>query len=170
MSSRPVAHCFTRGASSIGTSDGTAKGREARRLVGALFGFSLLTFTWEAHAEDDWLGPDKLLHFGAATALAGGGYAASSLVFDPKLARAAAGFGIAVGLGAAKEGVDALGYGDPSGKDFAWDVAGALVGSALALVVDSLLFDESSGDAATRANTSVVQGSAGPSATVALRF
>jgi putative lipoprotein len=47
------------------------------------------------------------------------------------------GLGAAILVGAGKEGWDAMGHGDPSWKDFTWDVAGALVGVGLSLLVDA---------------------------------
>jgi putative lipoprotein len=103
---------------------------------------SALLATGSASATDDWWGHDKALHFGASAGLAAGGYAASTLVLEQPWQRASAGAGFALVLGGAKEGYDALGHGDASEKDFAWDVAGALVGAGLALVVDALVTPE----------------------------
>jgi len=70
--------------------------------------------------------------------LAAGGYAASVPFLEPRWQRATAGGGFALALGAGKEAYDATGHGDASFKDFTWDVAGAAVGVALALLVDVL--------------------------------
>lgn len=86
---------------------------------------------------DSWWGSDKALHFGFAAGLAAGGYAAGTALWSPPRWRAAAlGGGVAIGLGAAKEGWDALGHGDPSWKDFTWDVIGAVFGLAAAYAID----------------------------------
>ncbi len=85
---------------------------------------------------DDWLGPDKKLHFAAAGGIAVAGYGGAALVFDHRWERAAIGGGLAIAAGAAKEGWDATGRGDPSIKDFTWDVIGAAVGVAVAWGVD----------------------------------
>jgi len=88
---------------------------------------------------DPWLGPDKALHFGISAGLAGGGYAASALVLDHPWQRAIAGATFSLTLGAAKELYDLSGHGDPSWKDFTWDVAGTAVGIGIALIVDAAL-------------------------------
>ncbi len=51
----------------------------------------------------------------------------------------AIGAGVAIGVGAAKEGWDALGHGDPSWRDFAWDVIGTASGLVIAWGVDLLV-------------------------------
>jgi putative lipoprotein len=90
-----------------------------------------------ARAEDDaWFGPDKALHFGVSIGLGASGYAASSLLFDERWQRAAAGGAFSLSLGAAKELYDATGKGDASWRDFAWDVAGTVVGVGIAWLVD----------------------------------
>jgi len=98
---------------------------------------ALALVTRPASAEDDpWWGKDKALHFGVSAGLAAGGYAASSFVLDRPVERAAVGAGFALTLGAAKELYDLGAGGDPSWKDFTWDVAGTGVGIAIALLVD----------------------------------
>lgn len=101
---------------------------------------------------DPWWGRDKALHFSVSVGLAAGSYGASSLVLDKRWQRAATAGGFTLTLGAAKEGWDATGHGDPSWKDFTWDVAGAAVGTGLALLVDLALSSHrsSSGQAALR--------------------
>jgi len=89
---------------------------------------------------DPWLGRDKMLHFGVSAALAAGGYAAGSLAWDGTGERLAAGAGFSLALGAAKELADMAGYGDPSWRDFAWDVVGTGAGLLLAWSVDELFF------------------------------
>ncbi len=103
-----------------------------------------------ARAADDWYGPDKALHFGVSVGLSAGGYAASALVLDRRWQRSVAGAGFSLTLGAGKELYDLSGHGDPSWKDFTWDVAGTAVGVGLALLVD-LAVRGSAGDHA--ANT-----------------
>jgi putative lipoprotein len=103
-------------------------------LLGGLSGTKTAAAT-----EDDWLGRDKLLHFGVSAAIAGTGYAVSSLVFEQRWQRATAGGGAALAAGAAKELYDLGGGGDASWKDFAWDVAGAAVGVGIALSIDLAL-------------------------------
>lgn len=88
---------------------------------------------------DPWLGPDKALHFGASFAVAAGGYAVGTAFLPARSHCLALGVGAGVVVGAAKEGADALGLGSPSIRDFAWDVAGSVVGAAAAWAVDLAL-------------------------------
>jgi putative lipoprotein len=93
---------------------------------------------------DDWFGRDKALHFGASAIIAGSAYGVTTAFDDRRVVAFAVGGGIGLGAGIAKEGYDALGYGDPSWKDLAWDVAGTLVGLGIAYGVDALLRREPS--------------------------
>jgi putative lipoprotein len=92
-----------------------------------------------AAGADPWFGPDKLEHFEAAGVLAAGGYAGASLATDDWRLRATAGFGLGVAAGAAKELWDLDGHGDPSWRDFTWDVVGAVAGVVLARTFDWLI-------------------------------
>lgn len=85
---------------------------------------------------DPWTGPDKALHFTASAALAGGGYGLGALGMDGVPGRLALGAALALALGAAKEGLDAAGYGTPSWRDFAWDVTGAAFGLMFSFSID----------------------------------
>ena len=85
---------------------------------------------------DPWFGTDKALHFSISAGIAGGGYGITS-AFTPKLwPRLAIGGGVAIAVGAGKELLDMAGLGDPSWKDFAWDVIGVAVGLGVAVVID----------------------------------
>ena len=86
---------------------------------------------------DPFWGPDKALHFVAGGALAGAGYAVTTSFTEDRWKAFAVGGAVALGAGALKEGLDALGSGDPSWKDFAWDAIGAAVGLGVAFVVDA---------------------------------
>jgi len=113
------------------------------RLVAAIAILACVTFGPMAARADDpdpWLGHDKMLHFGVSTGLAAGGYALGALVWDGTGERLAAGAGFSLAIGAAKELVDMAGYGDPSWRDFAWDVVGTGAGLLLAWSVDELIF------------------------------
>jgi putative lipoprotein len=88
---------------------------------------------------DPWFGPDKALHFGATFALSAGGYGIGVAVFEERWAGLVLGAGVALGLGALKEGLDAAGLGHPSGKDFLWDVVGTALGLGVALTFDAAL-------------------------------
>jgi putative lipoprotein len=88
---------------------------------------------------DLWFGHDKLLHFEAASSIAVVGYAGAAGATEDWRLRAAAGFGLAVTAGAAKELWDLDGHGDASWRDFTWDVVGAVTGVAVARTVDWFL-------------------------------
>lgn len=88
---------------------------------------------------DPWFGQDKALHFGFSVALAASGYAVSSAWLDTRTERAIAGSTFSLTLGAGKELWDLSGHGDPSWRDFSWDVIGTAVGTGLALTADALL-------------------------------
>jgi putative lipoprotein len=91
---------------------------------------------------DPWFGPDKALHFGVSAGLAAGGYAALSPWLESRSERALGGAAFSLTLGAGKELWDLTGRGDPSWRDFTWDVLGTAVGVALALGVDALVTRE----------------------------
>ena len=99
---------------------------------------SLLAPTPRARA-DDWLGRDKALHFSISLALGAGGYGASSWVLPRPWQRAVAGASFSLALGGAKELYDYAGHGDPSWRDFTWDLGGTLTGVALAYAIDRLV-------------------------------
>jgi putative lipoprotein len=85
---------------------------------------------------DPFWGKDKALHFAVAGTLAGAGYGVTTAVTPDRWKAFAVGGGVAIGAGALKEGLDAAGLGDPSWKDFAWDVIGAACGLGIAWVID----------------------------------
>ncbi|MBI5608220.1 MAG: hypothetical protein HY902_05015 [Deltaproteobacteria bacterium] len=93
-------------------------------------------------AADDWTGADKAAHFGFSLAF---GAAATAVVpaaggsSGPQWQPLALGFGLGLVPGAAKEGWDLVGRGDPSWKDLAWNVAGSLVGAGIVWAAQSLL-------------------------------
>ena len=89
-----------------------------------------------APPSDPWTGPDKALHFTASAALAGGGYALAALGVEGTPGRLAGGAALALGAGAAKEAFDAAGFGTPSWRDVAWDVAGLAFGLLFSAAVD----------------------------------
>jgi putative lipoprotein len=88
-----------------------------------------------ADADPFW-GRDKALHFVVAGTIAGAGYGTTTAFTDDRWKAFAIGGAAAIGAGALKEGLDAVGYGDPSWKDFAWDVIGAACGLGLAWAID----------------------------------
>jgi len=110
----------------------------------AALAFTLLSGRARASDADPWFGPDKALHFGVSVALSAGGYAASSIWLDTRTERAVAGSAFSLTLGAGKELWDLSGHGDPSWRDFTWDVIGTGVGVALAVAGDALLSSKQS--------------------------
>jgi putative lipoprotein len=110
-----------------------------------------------AHAADPdpWFGPDKALHFGVSAGLAAGGYGVSAFVLDQRWQRALAGGGFSLTLGAGKELYDLSGHGDPSWKDFTWDVVGTAVGVGIALLVDTAVSSSTSHLAVRRSQLAI---------------
>jgi uncharacterized protein YfiM (DUF2279 family) len=103
---------------------------------------AVLALPVRAFAQDDWLGPDKALHFEVSAVLAQTTYGASSFLLRRPRDRALAAAGFTIGLGAAKELYDLTGRGDPSFKDLAWDAAGTAIGVAIALALDEIFRDQ----------------------------
>ncbi len=112
----------------------------------------LLCGSASASDADPWFGRDKALHFGFSVVLSAGGYAASSAFLDTRTVRALAGSAFSLTLGAGKELWDLSGHGDPSWRDFTWDVVGTAVGIAAAVGVDAWV--SSKHDSQTRPGTS----------------
>ncbi|HYP74762.1 MAG TPA: hypothetical protein VER12_02330 [Polyangiaceae bacterium] len=92
-----------------------------------------------AKDSDPWFGPDKALHFGVSAGLAAGGYAAASPWLESRGQRVLVGSALSLTLGAGKELWDLAGHGDPSWRDFTWDVLGTAAGVALAAGIDALV-------------------------------
>jgi len=115
-----------------------------RALIACALSFSTLgTRRAAASDSDPWFGRDKALHFGVSVVLAAGGYATSSIWLEHRPERALAGGAFSLTLGAGKELWDLSGHGDPSWRDFTWDVIGTGVGVALAVAGDALLSSKS---------------------------
>jgi putative lipoprotein len=95
----------------------------------------------DAHAADPdpWLGPDKVLHFGASATIAVGGYALGAALFDARGHALILGGALAFGAGIGKECLDLAGYGDPSWRDLTWDAIGTVSGLAIAWSADLVL-------------------------------
>ena len=85
---------------------------------------------------DPWLSTDKTLHFGVSAGIAAASYAASAAVFDARGHALLVAGGVTLAAGAGKEVLDLAGFGTPSWKDFVADVAGMIVGLAVAWSVD----------------------------------
>ncbi len=90
---------------------------------------------------DPWLGPDKALHFAASAGIAAGGYALGAQLWDQPAPRLISGGALALTAGIAKELYDLSGGGDPSWRDFTWDVIGTATGLLVSWLIDRLLFD-----------------------------
>jgi putative lipoprotein len=88
---------------------------------------------------DPWFGPDKALHFGAGFGIGVGGYVAGAGLLDNRWAGLGLGLGLAALIGGVKEGIDAAGAGQPSWKDFVWDVVGGALGVGVSLSFDAAL-------------------------------
>jgi len=113
------------------------------RAAQALLGIALAIFLGAGQAraaEDSWTGTDKWYHLGFSTGIASGAYlGAHSLLDQPPPCAFWIGWGTAVSAGATKEIFDAMGLGDPSWKDFTYDLLGALLGAGLTWAIDRAL-------------------------------
>jgi putative lipoprotein len=92
-----------------------------------------------AQDPDPWFGRDKALHFGASAIIAGGGYGLAATQFEARYPRLLIGGGLALAAGAGKELLDMTGFGDPSWRDFTWDVIGTATGLLVAWGIDLLV-------------------------------
>lgn len=88
---------------------------------------------------DPWFGPDKALHFGVSFAVASSGYALGAATTDTRWVGVLVGAGLSLSLGGGKEALDSLGFGEPSYRDFAWDVVGTALGIGVSLAFDAAL-------------------------------
>lgn len=113
-----------------------------RRVLAPVLAAALLTGSAPAVAAppvadpDPWFSKDKALHFGVSAGIAGAGYGLTAIATDDIRIRIAFGAGAGIVAGAAKELWDLSGHGDPSWKDFAWDVLGTAVGIGIAVSID----------------------------------
>ncbi|HET6146490.1 MAG TPA: hypothetical protein VFH68_03100 [Polyangia bacterium] len=111
-------------------------GQRARIAGLFLSGATVLAPVAAGAQADPWLGRDKALHFSASAVIAGAGYGGASLLTDDRRWRLAAGAGLAIAAGAGKEIADMYGDGDPSWRDFTWDLVGAATGLCIAWLID----------------------------------
>jgi putative lipoprotein len=95
----------------------------------------LVSSAW-ADTPDPWFGKDKALHFTATAVIGAGGYALGAALFEPRYQAMLLGAGAGIVAGAGKELADLAGLGDPSWRDFVWDVVGTVVGVGLAWGID----------------------------------
>ncbi len=112
-----------------------ARGAAAARLR-RLAVCAALAAAAPASAADAWWAYDKGEHLLVTTAIASVGTTAPLPWVSSRWARLGIGFGLAVLAGAAKETLDLAGLGDPSWKDFSWDVIGAAAGALIAAGVE----------------------------------
>lgn len=110
-----------------------------RRTVAIAVALQALAGPARAAGRDPWLGRDKALHFVASFSIAGSTYALASAATSDRPRRLVAAFGVAFAVGLAKEGLDALGFGDASRRDLTWDAVGSAMGAAAAWGVERLL-------------------------------
>jgi len=86
-----------------------------------------------------------MLHFAASAGIAAGGYTAGAFAFDARYEALLLGGGLSLAAGTGKELRDMAGYGDPSWRDFTWDVIGVVAGLGVSWGVDLLLRGTDSG-------------------------
>jgi putative lipoprotein len=88
---------------------------------------------------DPWFGKDKALHFGISAGIAGVMYAGAATQLDARYKSLLVAGGVTIAIGAGKELYDLSGHGDPSWRDFTWDVIGTIVGLGVAWGIDLLV-------------------------------
>ena len=116
--------------------------RRRRSSFALLFGFvvalgSLSSASVAAAADEDpWTSSDKTKHFAVSAGLATAAYTGGALLFDARGHALIFGGAVTLAIGAGKELADLAGAGDPSWKDFTWDVIGTTAGLALAWSLD----------------------------------
>jgi putative lipoprotein len=116
-----------------------AWGMRSRTILAAATGAA----TWLAWASaagasepDPWWGTDKALHFGACAVISAGAYTIGADLMDARYKALLLGAGAGIAAGAGKELADMAGLGDPSWRDFTWDVVGTVVGLGAAWGLD----------------------------------
>lgn len=114
------------------------KGRSALAAVAAL-AISAWCAELRADEADPWWGRDKALHFAASGVIAAGGYAIGAAAFDARYKALLTGGAAAVAAGTGKELADLAGAGDPSWRDFTWDLIGTVAGLGLAWTLDRVV-------------------------------
>lgn len=114
-------------------------------LAGGLAVAMVLSTAGAARADDPWWGRDKALHFGVSAVLTIGGWGVSVPLFDEEWPRLVVGGSVALAAGIGKELYDLSGRGDPSWKDFTWDLIGIATGLLVSFGLDRWLVDEGGG-------------------------
>jgi putative lipoprotein len=114
-----------------------------RLLASALVMVGLtLSSSVRAQDADPWFARDKAFHFDVSAGIAAAGYGVSTgWLVNARWKALVIGGGVALAAGAGKELLDATHVfgGDPSWKDFTWDLIGTVAGLAIAWGVDLLL-------------------------------
>lgn len=97
----------------------------------------LLPRAARADGADPWFGQDKFLHFGASSAITTMTYGLGGLALESRTSRAILAAGTSLAIGGGKELIyDRSGRGDPSWRDFTWDVLGTAFGLGVSLLID----------------------------------
>jgi putative lipoprotein len=111
-----------------------------RAPIAAVTALSLALAAPAARADppdpDPWWGKDKALHMGVCAGITGGAYAISTQITNDVAGRVALAAAAGIGAGLGKEVLDAAGLGDPSWKDFMWDVVGTSIALTVAISID----------------------------------
>ncbi len=119
--------------------------RKRARPLSVLVVVSTLAASWPSSARaqaadpDPWFGKDKALHFGISAGIASVLYAGAATQFDARYPPLLIAGGTTLAIGAGKELYDLSGHGDPSWRDFTWDVIGTVVGLGVAWGIDLLV-------------------------------
>jgi len=121
------------------------KRRDHKQLAAVAIALSVASCSGVGRADpaagqpDPWFGTDKALHFGVGFGLGAAGYGIGAAGFEDRLAAVALASGLVLGLGAAKEGLDALGLGTASYKDFIWTAVGGTLAIGVTVTFDVAL-------------------------------
>ncbi len=87
-----------------------------------------VAFAWPTPASAQLLRRDDRLHLGLSSLIAFGAYGVVALIDEREQVRVGVGAAVALAAGIAKELWDLSGRGDPSWRDFGFDVIGTGVG------------------------------------------
>ena len=139
-------------------------------LIPMLTTTTVLSLSGIARAQqpaDPWWGHDKALHLSISTGMGAIGYGTLRLVGTNRTTSWVAGVGASVTVGAGKEIADMAGMGDPSWRDFTWDLIGSVVGATIAWSIDLAINGTTEG-CETRAQVSTAPRSVGNA--LVLRF
>jgi hypothetical protein len=114
--------------------------RAMRLAPVCLVAASSLFVTGAARAEPARLpARDKAAHFAVSFGVTAVAYGLAAELFEPVAVRAAAGGGVALLAGVAKELVDLVGAGDPDWLDLAFDALGVATSLLVAIAIDALV-------------------------------